>query len=226
MTLCKLLPLLALITFPVMGQKQPLKIGATGACAQSPLLAQLGAASGAAILSSYGHDLHKPWACTNINSKWLTGSILLRFHSLSVQTDKETAFSVLKVAGIDYIWVIPTATGMLEVPHALSDPHNIAAFDALLSSLSRPPLSASDWEGVGKLYMIMVGHKEALVITPKLGEKGICNGVGECTVAFSDRQIRAGEPYNRWTLVFTSAGGGKPAKLEEATAETVRGSLR
>lgn len=221
---CKLFSLLMLLSLPATGQMQPVKTGAADSCAQSPVLAQLSKGSGAAVLSSYGYNLREPWACTRIESPWVTGSVLLRFKKVSAQTDDQTAFSVLKVSGIDHLWIIPTGTGMLEVPDAESDPHNIAAFNALLSSLRKPPLSPSDWEGVGKLYMTMLGHREAVQVTPEASDTGVCNGEGECTVAFSDRPVRAGEPFNKWTLVFTPASGAKPAMLEEATRETVPGS--
>jgi hypothetical protein len=220
---CKLFSLLMLLSFPAAGQKQPVKTSETDSCTQSPILAQLSKGSGAAVLNSYGYNLREPWACARIHSPWVTGSVLLRFQKVSAETDGQTAFSVLKVSNIEHIWVVPTGTGMLEVPHAESDPHNIAAFNALLSSLRKPPLSNSDWDAVGKLYMTMLGHKDAVQVAPEAGDTAVCNGDGECTVAFSDRPVRPGEAFNKWTLVFAPAGGGKPAMLEEATRETVPG---
>lgn len=220
---CKALLFLLLVWSPAAGQKQPVKTTEAASCAQSPVLAELSEGPGAAVLSSYGYDLHEPWACTRIESPWVVGSVLLRFQKVSAQTDEQTAFSVLKVPGINFIWVIPTGTGMLEVPHVENDPHNIAAFNALLSSLRKPPLSRSDWEAVGKLYMSILGHTEVVQNAPEAGDTAVCDGEGQCTVAFSDRPVRPGEPFNKWTLVFTPAGGGKPARLEEATRETVHG---
>jgi hypothetical protein len=218
---CRLFPLLLFLAFPAAGQKQPAKAGAAVSCEQSPLLAQLSRESGAAVLHSYGYSLREPWACTSVESPWAPNSILLHFRKVSAQTDDETAFSVLKVSGIDYIWVVPTDTGMLEVPHAESDPHNIAAFNALLGSFPRAPLSPSDWKEVGKLYMTILGHEEAIPIVPKAGDAAVCTEERECSVAFSGRPVRPGEPFNKWTLVFSEASGAKPAMLEEATRETV-----
>jgi len=222
---CHLFSLLIFLSLPATSQMQPVRTSAADSCAQSPVLEQLSKGSGAAVLSSYGYDLREPWTCTRIDSPWVSGSVLLHFQKVSAQTDDQTAFSVLKVSGIDHLWIVPTGTGMLEVPHAESDPHNVAAFNALLSSLRKPPSSPSDWEGIGRLYMTMLGHKEAVRITPEAGDTGVCSAEeGECTVAFSDRPVRAGEPFNKWTLVFTPATGGKPAMLEEATRETVPGT--
>jgi hypothetical protein len=220
---CKLFPLLMFLSFAAAGQKQPTQTKIDVSCTQSPVLAQLSKGSGGAVLGSYGYDLREPWACTRIESPWVTGSTLLRFQKISAQTDEQTTFSVLRVSGIDYIWIVPTGTGMLEVPHAESDPHNVAAFNALLSSLPKPPLSASDWEGLGKLYMTMLGHREAIQVAHETGDTAVCNGEKECSVAFSDRPIRRGESFNKWTLVFAPASGGKPAILEETTRKTVLG---
>lgn len=222
---CHLLSLLIFLSLPATGQMQPIKTTAADSCAQSPVLEQLSKGPGAAVLRSYGYDLSEPWACTRIESPWVSGSVLLHFQKVSAQTDDHTAFSVLKVSGIDYLWMVPSGTGMLEVPHAESDPHNVAAFNALLNSLHKPPLSPSDWGGIGKLYMTMLGHREAVQIVSEGGDAEVCSvEQGECTVAFSDRPIRVGEPFNKWTLVFTPPGFSKPAMLEEATRETVSGS--
>jgi hypothetical protein len=90
---------------------------------------------------------------------------LLHLHKVTVQTDDFTAFSVTKVAGSSYLWVIPTAAGMLAAPHIESDPHDLAAFNALLRSFSKKPSTLDDWYDIGKLYMsLVIGSEKAIPI--------------------------------------------------------------
>ncbi len=104
------LPLLLFLPSVIYGQSErlpPVDANVTS-CLGLPLLAELTRTSGAAILNSYGYDLHAPWSCTRIDSPWAAGSSLLHFQKVSARTDDATAFSVMRVAGNAYIWVIPT----------------------------------------------------------------------------------------------------------------------
>jgi hypothetical protein len=58
---------------------------------------------------------------------------------------------VVKIPGMKHIWVIPTNMGMLEVPHSESDPHNIAAFNALLKTIPNGLLNSAGWLEISKL---------------------------------------------------------------------------
>jgi hypothetical protein len=213
--------LLLLLCLHAQGQKQQTRTPDATSCTSSPLLAELGKASGVAILSSYGYHLNEPWECTRIESSWVVGASLLHFRKISAQTDDATAFSVMEVAGVTQIWVIPTESGMLEAPNVESDPHNLAAFNALLRSLPKPPSGPVEWNAVGKLYMTLLGHTGAVLIEPLPGEPGTCSADGECTVAFSDRTPHAKEPYTKWTLTFSVANGSNPARLTDAAREVV-----
>ena len=206
----KLLPWLLLLSLCAEGQK------ASDSCGGSPLLASLSKGAGAALLKAYGYDIQQPWACTKIESPWAAGATILQFHKITVQSDDHTAFSVVKVPTLESVWVIPTATGMLEVAHAESDPHNIAAFNALLG-LHKGPIDAAGWLEVGKLYMTLLGHKEAV---PIKDDGDSCSG-NECSVSFSDRPVVAGEAYNKWSLTFTAPSNGQPGMLTDASRETV-----
>ena len=218
--------LLLLLSLHVQGQKpraRSVNIDAVS-CVNSPLLTELSKAPGAAILSSYGYNLHEPWACTKINSPWATKSTLLHFQRVTAQSDDATAFSLMKVAGIAHIWVIPTEVGMLEAPHAESDPHNLAAFNALLHTLSKAPSSAADWNGIGKLYMALLGHKEAIPVEAETSNRTPCSSDGDCSVAFADRLPRANEAYTKWTLTFSAPSGTTRLKLADASREVVQPS--
>ena len=134
----------------------------------------------------------------------------------------ETALpTAIEVAGVTQIWVIPTESGMLEVPNVASDPHNLVAFNALLRSLLKPPSGQVEWNAVGKLYMALLGHAGAVTIEPLPGQPDSCSTDGECTVAFSDRTPHAKEPYIKWTLTFSVANGSNPARLTDAAREVV-----
>ena len=216
-------PLLLLLAMLVHGQTGglPSAEGKTGSCLGSPLLAELSKSAGTEILRPYGYDFHEPWSCTKIESPWAAGASLLRFQKVSAQSDEATAFSVIKVSGSSHIWVIPTETGMLEVPHVESDPHNIAAFNALLGTLAKGPSSSADWNAVGKLYMVLLGHKAAEPTKPEPGSSGPCDPDGECTLAFADGLHGPKEPYTKWTLTLTAPTGSRPCRLVEASKEVI-----
>ncbi len=212
---------LLLLSVHAQGQKQQTRTADALSCADSPLLAELSKAPGTAILNSYGYHFNEPWSCTKIESPWTAGASLLHFRKISAQTDDVTAFSVMEVAGIGQIWVIPTESGMLEVPNVESDPHNLAAFNALLRSLPKQPSGLVEWSAVGKLYMTLVGHTGAVAIEPLPGEPSPCSTDGECTLAFADRTPHVKEPYTKWTLTFSVANGSNPPRLTDATREVV-----
>jgi hypothetical protein len=189
-------------------------------CGDSPLLSELSTTEGVALLSAYGYDWKKPWACTKIESAWSTGATIFRFRKVTTQTDDGMAFSVLRVPGMEHIWVIPTDTGMLEVPHSESDPHNLAAFNMLLR-LHKGPVDAAGWLDIGKLYMAILGHQDALPMKAEHSAGGYC-AEDECSVSFSDRPVVKSEPYNEWTLDFAPPAQGKPAVLTGVSRETVQ----
>jgi hypothetical protein len=221
-------PLLLLLTMVARGQTGGASSAdfKTASCVGSPLLAELSQGAGAEILKPYGYDFHEPWSCTKIDSPWVAGSSLLRFQRVTAQSDDATAFSVVKVSGSSYIWVIPTETGMLEVPHAESDPHNFAAFNALLGTLVKGPSSLAEWNAVGKLYMVLLGHKEAVPMKPKLGSSGPCDSDGECALAFADGLHGPNEPYTKWTLTLSAPNRSRPFRLVDASKEVIRNPTR
>ena len=216
-------PLLLLLTMVAHGQTGGLSSAdsKTASCVGSPLLAELSQSAGAEILKPYGYDFHEPWSCTKIESPWAAGASLLRFQKVSAQSDEATAFSVIKVSGSSYIWVLPTETGMLEVRHVESDPHNLAAFNALLGTLAKGPSSLADWNAVGKLYMVLLGHKGAAPMKPEPGSSGPCDPDGECTLAFADGLHGPKEPYTKWTLTLSAPNRSRPCRLVEASKEVI-----
>jgi hypothetical protein len=105
----------------------------------------------------------------------------------------------------------------LEVAHAESDPHNIAAFNALLE-LHKGRINAAGWLEVAQLYMALLGHKEAV---PIKGETIPCSD-NECSLSFSDRPIATGQAYNKWTLSFTGPSKGHSPLLTDISKESVQ----
>jgi hypothetical protein len=220
------LPLLLFLPIVIYGQSErlpPVDANVTS-CLGLPLLAELTRTSGAAILSSYGYDLHAPWSCTRIDSPWAAGSSLLHFQKVSAQTDDATAFSVMRVAGNAYIWVIPTESGMLEAPNVESDPHNLAAFNALLGILAKAPSSLVEWNSVGKLYMVLIGHKGVVPMKSEQDSNNPCDSNGECALEFADGSHVANGPYTKWTLTFSAASRLHRCRLIEVLKEVVRPS--
>ncbi len=216
-------PLLLLPMIVAHGQtgKSSSADGKTSSCVGSSLLAELSQGAGTEILKSYGYDFHEPWSCTKIESPWAAGASLLRFQKVSAQSDEATSFSVIKVRGSSYVWVIPTETGMLEIPRVESDPHNLAAFNALLGTLAKGPSSSADWNAVGKLYLLLLGHKAAEPMKPEPGSSGPCGPDGECTLAFTDGLHGPKEPYTKWTLILSAPNRSRPCRLVEASKEVI-----
>jgi len=219
----KLMPLLLLLSVYAGAQKPDGRTSSVpdNSCVESPLFDGLSKGTGASLLSAYGYDLRQLWACSKVGSSWAAGATILRFRKIAVQTDDQTAFSVVKVPGLEHIWVIPTDTGMLEVSNSENDPHNLAAFNALLR-LHKGPVDAAGWLEAGKLYMAIFGHNEAVPIKAEHGEADPCSLGDECSVAFSDRPLVAGEAYNKWTPAFTAPSKGRPVTLTDVSKETVQ----
>jgi hypothetical protein len=173
-------------------------------CAASPLVEQLDATSGQQLLSLYGYDLRELWACTSIPSPRAPGAQILRFKRISTNDDDHTAFTVLKPAGSPSFWIIPTTSGMLSV-RSVGDPHNRAAFNALLRSMPGTPSSAADWEALARLYLAVVEGGEAVLL--KI-EDGACAAQGDCSLSFADRVPRKGLGYWKRTVSFDRIGRG------------------
>jgi hypothetical protein len=215
------LSFLLLCCYSAGAQKQHVGTSPSGSsCVSSQLLTDLSKGTGASLLRAFGYDLREPWTCTKIESSWATGATILRFQKLTAQTDDQTAFSVVKVSSLQHIWVIPTETGMLEVSHSETDPHNMAAFNALLR-LRKGPVDAAGWLEAGKLYMAILGHKDVMPFKAQPADAYPCTS-HECSVSFSDRPIVESEPYNKWTLAFTARVQGKPVTLTDVSRETVQ----
>lgn len=216
----KLTPFLLLLSLSAGAQRKHVGASQSGSsCGGSPLLSDLSKGAGASLLKAYGYDLREPWTCTKLESSWASGATILQFQKITVQSDDQTAFSVMKVPSSEHVWVIPTATGMLEVSHSGSDPHNLAAFSALLR-LHKGPVDAAGWLEAGKLYMAILGHKEAVPINAEPGDADPCSD--ECSVSFSDRPVVVGEAYNKWTLTFTAPSKGQPVTLANVSKETAQ----
>lgn len=194
----------------------------TKQCSSSPFLDELFEGKGVAVLKAYGYDPNTPWNCTTIDSPWTPSSSLLHFQIVTTETDEFTSFSVINVNGSSYFWVIPTGTGMVGFPHEENDPHNIAAFNALLGTLARNPSSAADWNALGELYLVLLDQEgKRWKLTP--GSSVPCDADRDCTVEFSDKGLRGPkENYIKWTLLFHTPDGSHPCRLVEASRKVVK----
>lgn len=190
-------------------------------CHATPLLAFLRDGTGTHILDAYGYDLREPWACTNIESPILGGAIALRFRRITAETDEHTTFSVIKAPNSEYVWIIPTSTGMLEVSHAESDPHNIAAFNAVLG-LHRASLSISELWQAGKLFMALLGHNSAAPLTRATENADVSSAPYEFSISFSDRAPTPDEAFNKWTITFEIGSRDHATILSSIARETVQ----
>jgi hypothetical protein len=210
----------------VQGQKRQVANAGDISCKGSPLLAELTRAPGSTVLSSYGYDLNEQWECSKIESPWITGATMLQFRKVNPRMgspiDLVASFSVLKVNGIAQIWVIPISSGsqVIEIPNLApevdTDPHNIAAFNALLSSCLRPPRDASGWNSIGNLYMTLVGDAGVVPIEDPPGQSKACNLGVECALSFKYPGTDANQTerlYSTWTLTFNPGDGSRPTKL-------------
>jgi hypothetical protein len=120
-----------------------------------------------------------------------------------------------------HIWVIPTSEGMGVDPHLESNPHHIAAFNALLKTISKRPLNESEWLEMGKVYMAILGYKEIWPIRSESSDSDLRSPNNECFVAFSDRPITKGQAYNKWTLTLDGPCNHKSAVLADVSTETI-----
>jgi hypothetical protein len=213
--------LLPVLSAHVQGQSQQSKNMPAGSCENSPLFKELLTPAGSALLSAYGFSFKQVLFCRRIEVPWAAGASLLHFEKAGAQTDDNTSFSVMKVPGIVQIWIIPTGSGMLEAPHVDGDPHNLAAFNALLRYLPKRKPSETDWIAVGRLYMALVGHSKVISLCSAEGQTSPCSVGGDSVVAFSDRTPQAKENYVKWTLTFEAADRLNPVRLADVSREVV-----
>ncbi len=205
---------------PAVGQQTRPAANSMISCADSPLLSELDHEPAKTVLKAYGYDLQAPWKCVRIDSRFTVGSTLLQFRKVTSEADDFTEFSVLKVAGSPYLWVIPNYQGMVAPARVESDPHNVAAFNALLRSVTRKPSSPAEWLALGKLYMtLIVGEGEAIATGPGLGYSEAHDSPGDHFVTFADRPLSQGERYVKWVLTFSSSPDGTPMVVD-ASRET------
>jgi hypothetical protein len=210
-----------LLSALIQGKSQQDRNLPANSCGNSPLFKELLTPAGSALLSAYGFSLKHVLFCRRIDVPWGAGASLLHFEKASAQTDDNTSFSVMKVPGIVQIWIIPTGSGMLKPPDVDSDPHNLAAFNALLRYLPKRKPSETDWTAVGRLYMAMVGHSTVISLCSVEGPSNPCSVGGDCIVVFSDRTPQAKEGYVKWTLTFEAADQLNPVRLADVSREVV-----
>ena len=108
------------------------------------------------FVALFGYQL-RHFDCAQITSKWLANSTVIQFRSISTELDDVTIFTLIA----DHrhrLWLIPISRGMLEYPSVTSDPHNLAAFNALLQDARKAPKSADEWAELALCYLALVGH--------------------------------------------------------------------
>src|SRR5580658_6369041 len=176
---------------------------------------------GPVVLRAYGYNIDREmWSCDQVVSRWLRDTRMLIFRRVTSQSDDQSAFSVLQVSGSSYLWIVPLYEHSSEFQNYEGDPHNIAAFNAFLGSLSAAPSKPVDWEDIGRLYLALLGHDEAVLI--KEGPSGDhCGADRQCRIAFADRVPHENDPYIRWTVIFSVARDRTPTRLTEVNREIV-----
>ncbi len=212
--------LLVTVTATAQQPKQPARDAES--CARSALLSELMRKPDAEILRSYGYDLGKPWTCVKLRAP-STNLVVLRFRNISAGTDDLTMFSVMNVSGSPYLWVVPNYNGMTAPGHVESDPHNIAAFNALLRSLPKKPSNSDDWRELGLLYMaFVVGEDKPISLQEDSSRVSSDDAAQSRVVTFADRAPQANEAYVKWTISFRVSDNSHPPRLVEVEREVVQ----
>lgn len=177
-------------------------------CGKLPTIRELTSPETKRVLAAFGYNLRQPYDCTKLNSRWYGASTVLSFRSVPTRLDDQTKFAVVFSSGSHEIWVLPIASGMVEYPHVESDPHNLAAFNALLA-VQKMPSTEPEWVSLARSYLALIGHEKA-VLSPKVSGVG-----GECTVELSEQQ--SPESLIQWTLSFDTSE--RSARLQDVSRE-------
>jgi hypothetical protein len=187
---------------------QPSKDNSAVSCAKLPTIRELRSVETTRVLAAFGYSLHQAFDCTKLISEWYGSSAVFLFRSIPTRLDDQTSFSVIFISGSHEIWVLPITSGMLEYPSVESDPHNLAAFNALIAAQAAP-VADPEWISLSRSYLAMIGHRKAN-LSPKVSCKG-----EQCTVELSEQQ--SPESFILWTLTFEKTG--RLARLQDVSRE-------
>jgi hypothetical protein len=143
-----------------------------------------------------------------LESRWYGDNAVVLFRSIPTRLDDHTQFTLVFVSHTQQLWVIPIESGMLEYPHIESDPHNLAAFNRIISS-DRTPQSEMEWESLSMSYLAVIGHDSQPSKVKVSCEKE------QCFIEISDR-LSAKAEWN-WRLIFNSHG--RAPRLEDVHRE-------
>lgn len=177
-------------------------------CEKLPTIRELTSKETKRVLAAFGYNLRQPYDCTKLASRWYGTSMVLLFRSVPTRLDDQTNFSVVFTSSPHEIWVLPIASGMVEYPRVESDPHNLAAFNALLAGQT-VPTTDPEWISLARSYLAIIGHEKAMVL-PQVS----CTG-GECTVELSEQQ--SPQVLIQWALSFNKTG--RTARLQDVSRE-------
>jgi hypothetical protein len=175
-------------------------------CGKLPTMRELTTPETKSVLAAFGYNLRQPYDCARLTSRWYGASTVLSFRSVPRRLDDETKFAVVFTSR--EIWVLPIASGMVEYPRVESDPHNLAAFNALLA-VQKVPSSAPEWISLAHSYLALIGH-EKTALSPKVSGTG-----GEYTVELTEPQ--SPDSLIQWTLSFDISD--RSVRLQDVSRE-------
>jgi hypothetical protein len=191
-------------------------------CAQEP--------ANSLLDSKYIHDLLKHFdfnigeldECKMLRSEWLKSSnILLLRGDRPEATDSAWRVTLIQLKSQPNLWVIPVTHGMVGEPRIADEPHNRAAFNALIEENHIVPDTPEMWTSLALFYLGMTGNEVGIAdersdvpSVPRLlvGEAILkkqnllplieCKKHG-CEVTINDpRYIESQKSYLSWELDF------------------------
>ena len=179
-------------------------------CGKLPTIRELTTPETKRVLVAFGYNLRQPYDCTKVTSRWYGESTVLSFRSVPTRLDDQTIFSVAFTPDSRGLWILPIASGMVEYPRDETDPHNLAAFNALLA-VQKVPSTEPEWFSLARSYLALIGHEKA-ALSPKVS----C-ARGECSVELSEQQ--SPESLIQWTLSFDTSR--RSARLQDVSREVL-----
>lgn len=164
-------------------------------------------------------------SCKTFQTDWLRTGVILSLHGLSVgETDSNKDLTLIQLENEPRLWVIPISYGMIEVRNLVEDPHNLAAFNALIEENHVSPRTPEMWTSLALFYMNIVGNEIHTSVRTAYGESvpglllqapflksarllpSVACKKDECEVTINDtRFAKTTQSYTAWTLTFSTA---------------------
>lgn len=112
------------------------------------------------LFEAFGYDVSRlAGLCTVLKSDWLRTGRVWRLSHVS-GTDDVQRVTLVQTGGGSRLWLIPIVDGMIEKPCLPQDPHNLAAFNALLGENRVHASTPEDLTSLAVLYLSMIGSEQ------------------------------------------------------------------